>query len=268
MASKKDVGRWRLSRILWFACPVVVLLVWFVTPSGAPFKQRAMWQQLASPGVLSRAHAHLEGKCGACHTPVRGVEAARCIVCHANDESILQRQPTSFHSNVGNCKSCHFEHRGRSHRPTQMNHETLSRIGLAFLEHSGADSEGASIGRQLRYISRMARPAAARVSSLEALLNCLSCHANDDRHFGLFGRDCAECHSTDKWVIPSFRHPSPASTDCAQCHQAPPSHYMGHFKMISARVAGKPRARVDQCFSCHQTTSWIDILGAGLYKHH
>ena len=75
------------------------------------------------------------------------------------------------------------------------------------------------------------------------MLNCATCHANDDRHFKLFGQDCAQCHATDRWTIPEFQHPSPSSTDCAQCHQAPPSHYMMHFKMISARVAGKPHAR-------------------------
>ncbi|HAW32108.1 MAG TPA: hypothetical protein DCY03_29055, partial [Planctomycetaceae bacterium] len=102
----------------------------------------------------------------------------------------------------------------------------------------------------------------------EVALNCATCHSNDDRHFQLFGQDCAQCHSTDKWMIAEFRHPSPNSMDCAQCHQAPPSHYMMHFKMISARVAGRPHARVDQCFQCHQTTSWNDILGSGWYKHH
>ncbi len=26
--------------------------------------------------------------------------------------------------------------------------------------------------------------------------------------------------------------------------------------------------RVDQCYRCHQTTSWNDIKGVGFYKHH
>jgi hypothetical protein len=84
----------------------------------------------------------------------------------------------------------------------------------------------------------------------------------------LFGQDCAQCHATDKWTISEFRHLSPSSMDCSQCYQAPPSHYMMHFHMISARVAGRPHARVDQCFQCHQTTSGNDIKGVGWYKHH
>jgi len=84
----------------------------------------------------------------------------------------------------------------------------------------------------------------------------------------LFGQDCAACHGAEKWSIPTFQHPSPMSRDCAHCHQGPPSHYMMHFKMISAKVAGKPHAELRQCFLCHQTTSWNDILGKGWYKHH
>jgi len=43
---------------------------------------------------------------------------------------------------------------------------------------------------------------------------------------------------------------------------------MGHFKMISARVADKPHARVEQCGKCHQTNSWNDIKRVGWYDHH
>jgi hypothetical protein len=42
-----------------------------------------------------------------------------------------------------------------------------------------------------------------------------------------------------------------------------PSHYMLHFLMVSRSVAQEPDARVDQCFACHQTTSWNDIRQTG-----
>lgn len=253
-----------------FVSGVVVGLIvtWSVLPGDSAVKQPATWQRMASPGALSNAHSHLDNNCAACHSPVKGVEAVNCIVCHANEESILQRQPTAFHAHIGNCKVCHLEHRGRSYRPTNMDHEALVRIGLKQLSRSDSDSESAAVGRQLQSWTHRGFPPHSRISPTESVLNCATCHSNDDRHFQLFGRNCAECHSTSKWTIPEFRHPSPSSTDCAQCHQAPPSHYMGHFKKISRRVAGKPRARVEQCHHCHQTTSWNDILGAGWYKHH
>jgi hypothetical protein len=102
----------------------------------------------------------------------------------------------------------------------------------------------------------------------EALLNCATCHQTKDRHRGLFGTDCAQCHGTTKWTLPEFRHPSAVSQSCAQCHQAPPSHYMMHFQMIDQKICGQPNAKVNQCFLCHQTTAWNDIKGVGFYKHH
>ncbi|MCZ4726508.1 hypothetical protein O6D81_12505, partial [Legionella pneumophila] len=53
----------------------------------------AQWQRMASPGELSKAHSFLSHNCTACHTPVKGVEAVNCIACHANNESLLKRQP-------------------------------------------------------------------------------------------------------------------------------------------------------------------------------
>ncbi len=247
---------------------LTIVVAWVLLPSESALKQPATWQSIASPGSLSSAHANLEDKCVACHTPVKGVEAVNCIVCHANNESILQRQPTSFHASISSCKECHLEHQGRDHRPTDMSHATLAKIGLRQLDDSAADSENTARHRQLEKWLSEGAPPHQDITVGEAQLNCATCHVNDDRHFKLFGQDCAQCHATDKWTIPDFRHPSPTSTDCAQCHQAPPSHYMMHFKMISARVAGKPHARVDQCHLCHQTTSWNDILGTGWYKHH
>ncbi len=226
------------------------------------------WQRMASPGALSQPHSFLEHNCAACHTAVEGVKASNCIVCHANNESLLQRQPTSFHASVSSCNECHLEHQGRGSRATDMDHLALIHIGLRQLRGEESDTEQAALADRLTHWIPNAPSPRSRITASEATLRCATCHENDDRHFQLFGQDCAQCHATDTWTIPEFRHPSPNSMDCAQCHQAPPSHYMMHFKMISARVAGKPHARVDQCFQCHQTTSWNDILGTGWYQHH
>jgi len=233
------------------------------------------WQRMASPGTLSHPHAFLEHNCAACHTSVEGTDATKCIACHASNESILQRQPTAFHAEIGSCRECHLEHRGLERRPTDMDHKAMAKIGLRELEgdEPSADDAGSLHQQLLTWINR--NVSADRLPSLhpeitayDAVLNCTTCHANEDRHFKLFGQDCAQCHSTSKWTIPEFQHPSPRSTDCVQCHQAPPSHYMGHFNMISMKVAGRSHAQVSECYQCHQTTSWNDIRGVGWYKHH
>ena len=151
-----------------------------------------------------------------------------------------------------------------------MDHVALARIGVQQLkgQPSRAGVDVAQIKHWLEETTAAPQSALANLQPEEALLNCATCHQTKDRHRGLFGTDCAQCHGTTKWTLPEFRHPSPASQSCAQCHQAPPSHYMMHFQMIDQKICGQPNAKVNQCFLCHQTTSWNDIKGVGFYKHH
>jgi hypothetical protein len=269
----KNVGRLKLVAVVAGLVGVAVTLV--VVLRNTSLGRAETWQRQANPGRLAASHAFLENNCSACHTSVKGVEAASCTACHANNQSLLQRQPTAFHANVGSCRECHPEHQGGKRPPTTMDHDTLAKIGLQQLgDKGGVDTEGGLLRKQLlTWIDRPGRGGEtatphAHITPLEAALNCATCHSNKDRHFKLFGQDCAQCHATTRWTIPEFRHPSPRSTDCAQCHQAPPSHYMEHFHMVSRKVAGKAHARVNQCYVCHQTTAWNDIKGVGWYKHH
>lgn len=239
------------------------------------------WQRHASPGALSFAHAALESDCAACHSTVEGPADAKCIGCHANETALLQRQPTAFHADIDGCAQCHIEHQGAQANLRQMDHVALARIGLRRLDEM--PSEGARSPTELaRWVKAhpadsAPTPSHPQVSPLEMTLNCRSCHATKDSHSGLFGSDCASCHATTQWTLEQFQHPSPDSFDCAQCHQAPPSHYMMHFSMVSKRVARQEDAQVaqccgpaqvNQCYRCHQTTSWNDIKGVGFYKHH
>ena len=273
-------------------------------------KARTLWQQAVAPGALSQSHAFLSNNCAACHTPVKGVEPALCISCHADNTALLQRQPTAFHAQVQVCIGCHMEHQGKARMPTTMDHALLAKVGHLELR-AAAQSTGLSdrdieaATALINRIPRAAAPAPAsavgdvkaekcdgsagcsetktvaqssgaralplshpRMRSDESMLNCASCHATADRHQGLFGTDCAQCHATTQWTISEFSHPSLRSTTCAQCHQPPPSHNMMHFSMMSAPMAGQPSAQVNQCFLCHQTTSWNDIKGVGRIKHH
>ncbi len=238
------------------------------------------WQKHVSPGQLSAAHASMAQNCAACHTPYEGAENSKCISCHANNQALLQRQPTAFHASIGNCTQCHFEHQGINARLVTMDHNKLAEIGFDLMAAAASDSEQMKVRTQLKGWLRMHEgtlPTIShpRVTSLEATLDCVSCHGTKDRHQGLFGKGCVSCHETTQWTIADFQHPSPRSTDCAQCHQAPPSHYMMHFEMVSKKIAAQGQGngccegvQVNQCYRCHRTTSWNDIQGVGYYKHH
>ena len=222
------------------------------------------WQRWASPGSLSDSHAFLERDCAACQSRRRAADPSKCIACHATSEALLGRTPTAFHAAIKECRACHLEHRGRGRRPSDMDHDALAAIGLREFVRSGRPGKGDRLVAQTRETASENTLLTAR----ERLLACAACHGTKDRHFKFFGPDCAQCHATSTWTIAAFRHPPPSSTECAQCHQAPPSHYMEHFQMVSMTTARKADAQVRQCFLCHQTTAWNDIRGVGWYKHH
>lgn len=196
-----------------------------------------MWGTAVSPGPLSKAHAFLNNKCESCHTPNRGIVAAKCITCHVSAPELLMNPVTAFHAHLNDCRGCHAEHQGRNVRPIHMDHAVLEKIATQAAGHPTP-------------------------------LNCQSCHAFQDKHQEFFGKQCSTCHSQKTWKIPGYLHPSPTSTNCSECHKAPPSHHMMHFRMVDQSITGKKEARVDQCYTCHQTDSFNDIKGVGWYKMH
>lgn len=226
----------------------------------------AQWSVSVQPGKLSKYHSNLENNCKECHAPYQGVVGEQCVTCHAAQTEILKKQNTSFHSSITSCTGCHFEHQGKDASITKMDHTHLALVASEMLvRRPNAQSNGSAL---LLFLRSTEKNYHGTNIAAEKALNCVTCHANQDKHRSLFGSDCSSCHESSKWSISSFRHPSPASRDCSQCHQAPPSHYMMHFKMISQKIAGAEHATVTQCYACHQTTAWNDIKGVGWYKHH
>lgn len=256
----RAAARWALVAVAVAAAAVAV--AWFApTPADMP--------ALVSPGPLSSGHTFLERDCRACHDPVVGVTVARCTPCHAAAEQLLARQSTAFHASVGECAPCHLEHHGAGGSASTMDHGALAALGVRALERAAADdAESAATLRGLATWLRLDALRDIEARGAREVLTCAACHDRRDPHGRRFGEDCALCHSFDVWTVAGYRHPSPRSRECVQCHAPPPSHIMEHFAMVSQRVARKEKARVEDCFECHQTTSWNDIVGVGFYKHH
>ncbi len=237
----------------------VVAGAWLMVPLERQGAEAApAWRHIVLPGSLSESHAFLENRCESCHRPLRGPEPQACVLCHATNSTVLANPTTVFHAVIGECATCHQEHRGRAQRPINMRHAGL--LGLAEPRMSAWISRiGLSWPLQGSVLD------GSEAYALESL-NCLSCHATQDRHRGVFGTACATCHQLTEWTLAEFRHPSPRSTDCGQCHVPPPMHYMGHVQMELMMRSGK--ARVEQCFLCHRTSSWNDLLGVGWIDMH
>lgn len=261
----------RGSRGLW----VFALLVIAIGTGLALSKEgwEDFWRGQVSPGPLSPAHSFLEGECESCHVTLESIPDSRCIGCHADGHALLQRQSTAFHGSIQSCTACHVEHDGSASLRAPMDHQALAQIGAAQSTRNAlSNPEAKWFSERLQLLEKSLNDTLRTGNSLlaanELLLVCVICHESKDRHRGFFGRDCGECHATTEWVLAQFRHPGPTNQDCVQCHEAPPSHYMEHFRMISQSVAEQPHAAVEQCYLCHQTTSWNDIRGAGFYDHH
>ena len=249
--------------VLGLAAAVLVPLV--IYRSGTP--ALPIWRSVASPGPLSAAHAFLGTQCESCHTPDRGIQAGSCIACHAADAVVLAKQSTAFHATIQECRGCHVEHQGGNVRPIRIDHSVLTKAGWR------AAQAGTMTGQPATDAATAIRRFAAGITGSGpppngAALDCISCHGFRDKHMGLFGQQCADCHATETWKIAGFLHPSPRSQDCNQCHQAPPSHYMMHFVMMDQGMTGQGTARVEQCYLCHQTDAFNDIKGVGWFKMH
>jgi hypothetical protein len=261
----------KIIAVLLVAMLLILAAVLWYAPT---LQSTATWQSMAAPGPLSSAHAFLQDNCAACHTPVKGVEDVSCVTCHANETVLIQRQPTAFHVNIAdthNCTTCHKEHADvRNLRG--MDHAALADIILRQLQRAPQGHEGAVLFSHLKAHRPETLPGTRRFASgmtyRETLLDCASCHKTTDPHVQVFGNDCATCHGTATWSIADYQHPLPSSTVCGECHLAPLSHYKEHFRMMSQPIAGVRNAEPEQCYLCHQTTSWNDIRGVGIYDHH
>lgn len=253
---------------LWFA--LIVAVATAASLAEVHFKAVSpVLQRFVTPGSLSPRHAYLGDRCASCHEPAVGVTVTKCTACHADAERLLGRQPTAFHASIQECAACHVEHQQTNVRSLVMDHVELAKIGARTLARaSRRDADSDATLRSLETWLRIRSPGQLDASTAREALNCAGCHDRRDPHFKRFGGDCAQCHALESWIVPGYQHPSSRSKECVQCHQPPPSHLMGHFAMVSQKFAGKEHASVDECFECHNTTGWNDIVDVGFYKHH
>lgn len=175
---------------LFIAASLVILLVLaFIYPL-----------QLIAPGRIIDGHKEFEDDCFACHTPLLGSTASKCIECHAVDDIGIvttSGQPvTSESKNVAfhqklleeDCVACHSDHSGvMAFRPINLfSHELLE----------------TAVSEQ-----------------------CDSCHENpgDKLHRKIEG-NCSQCHTTEAWQPATFEHDEyfeldrDHDTDCVTCH--------------------------------------------------
>jgi len=156
---------------------------------------------MVSPGAVVAGHSEIATDCFACHAPLRGADATRCISCHALPDIGLRTSKgapllkknikTSFHQDLTeqNCVACHSDHQGP------------------------------------KLTQRSRKPFSHALLKLSVREQCQNCHKSptDNLHRQVTG-NCTQCHSQNAWKPASFAHDNyflldkDHSTPCITCH--------------------------------------------------
>ena len=203
---------------------------------------------MVAPGPLIAGHAALTTDCFACHAPLRGATAERCITCHAVPDiglrttvGVLIQASTprgstakkrSFHQELveQDCMACHSDHAGP--RLTQHSRKAFSHT-------------------LLREASRQ---------------DCASCHVapattlHRDATIG-----CTQCHTSKAWTPATFEHDTLFLLDrdhnapCATCHAGNDYRrytcYGCHEHTLSnirSKHAEEGVRNIENCVECHR----------------
>jgi len=187
---------------------------------------------------LSGKHESLH--CVSCHLQTHFQSKAKlCIDCHLAHD-IHQG------SNGENCTDCHTEN---SWKELKFDHNTT------LFSLTGAH-------KHLNCVNCHEPGKEAKQASTQ----CSGCHGKTDIHFGLFGQQCSDCHTTKTWGANVFDHRRDThfaltgkhqNLSCTQCHIGPLSETLP--KDCNGCHAGDDihgDKDMKLCATCHETESW------------
>ena len=203
-----------------------------------------------SPGKLIPGHQQLESDCFACHAPLQGASAERCISCHKPAEIgivntlgkpiVKPLSKTPFHQKLQSqdCMACHSDHAGvkRYHQQGRFKHALL-------------------------------QPATREA--------CQGCHQapKDSLHKQISG-NCTQCHSQEQWTPATFDHDRffeldrDHNTECVTCHVRNDysrfTCYGCHEhtpENIRREHIEEGIRKFDNCVECHRNADEHDIRG-------
>jgi hypothetical protein len=189
---------------------------------------------------------HREARCEQCHVDDvhAPIAATSCGGCHQRDD---------VHKNAMGkaCEQCHNED-GWMQR-VAFDHD-LTAFPLL--------GQHASVGCESCHASKQFAGTPSK---------CRDCHSGDDKHKGLLGTGCAQCHHPIGWASWHFDHDKQTRFDLAGAHAGLECAACHDRSMKEVRAAGKQCGlchRDDdihrgayglQCGTCHNATRFSDI---------
>lgn len=189
--------------------------------------------------AFSLVGSHLQAACSTCHAGGKYVGTpTSCVDCHASDDK--------HNGQFGqDCSACH--------RATRWSDVTFDH------NRSGFPLTGA-------HRSVMCQKCHEGGSFSGTPTACSACHGEPSVHRGLFGLNCAACHTTSAWLPASFSGPhtfpmnhGDAGGQCSTCHPSGYTEYTcyGCHKHDPAEIEKKHREEgisdFSDCTRCHPT---------------
>jgi len=184
--------------------------------------------------ALTQAHGGLA--CNTCHSPSNVSPApSDCVGCHLQDDA----HDGAFGAD---CSACH--------RPTLWSDWTFNH-NLSPFKLTGAHIKTTCVSCHVG--GRFQDTATA----------CVACHAEPAFHAGLFGTNCASCHSTSAWRPAAFNGPhsfplnhGDAGGNCATCHPSSYTSYTCYKCHNQGRIERKHSEEgirnLSNCVACHR----------------
>ena len=238
-----------------------------------------------SPGDLTKAHADLEGisNCTKCHEIGNKVLNSKCLDCHKEIKNLINVNK-GYHSSseVKNkeCASCHNEHHGRNFRIVNFNPDNFDHSKTGFRLTGAHTTKECKDCHQSKFISdsKLKKKSKTHLGLDE---KCTSCH--QDSHQGTLGKECSNCHSTEKFKPASnFDHNNASfkltgsheKVECARCHPATQKNGKDYVKFKALNFANCSACHKDvhkgafgaDCKSCHSTNGFY-IINQNAFDH-
>lgn len=190
--------------------------------------------------------AHSKVACEGCHleSVTKKLPGDACIDCHREDDPHKGGQGD-------NCASCHNEISWVKN--TRFDHD-LSRFPLLG-KHASAECSECHLSKRFQ----------------DASIDCVSCHAEDDKHGGALGESCGLCHNPNDWALWIFNHDQQTDFSltgaheglaCESCHRAATKNGVSlSGECVSChRADDKHRGQYGaDCERCHTTSDFKSI---------
>lgn len=241
-------------------------------------------------------HSRLPGvsRCQTCHQEHQGRDAAitKFAFVNVNHEKLagfsLALHQTNYDGSPMNCSSCHIQDRYVADSldciscHSQDDHDLMAahieEFGTGCVDcHDGQDRME-NFDHNLHYALEGAHSAAeCDACHLEknyhtTPADCSACHAEPQLHAGIFGLDCARCHTATAWspaqlVQHTFLldHGSETIANCENCHAGAYTEYPCYTcheieEMRSVHIDEDQKA-IEDCISCHPTGRDSELAG-------